>query len=202
MLAADAEPDGVRLGAWPPIVLGLPAQSGHRLRSGLGDAFGQGMHRIAFHHAGHHQHVVPVELGRRAGQHLDAHHLRLLDGERTGLVEEHLRDTAEILQHILRLDQHAGRGETTRAGDVRHRRGYEQRAGRGEHEHLGESCGQAGHRPRHTGDHQGKHGEGHGQTVGGFHHGRTRLLRGRHEFEDALILRIGGHLCGAHGQRR
>ena len=39
---------------------------------------------IAFHHAGHHQHMVPVELGRRAGQHLDAHHLRLFDGERTG----------------------------------------------------------------------------------------------------------------------
>ena len=195
-----ARPAGLRLWAQALAILEPLAQSGQRLRAGLGNAFGQDVHRVAFHRAGHHQHMVFVETGCSAGQHLDAHHLRLLDGERTGFVEEHLRDAAKVFQHVLCFDKHAGCGEASGSGDVCHRCGDEQRAGRGQHQHLGESRRYPGHRPCDAGNHQRKHGKGHGQAVSGFYHGRARLLRGGHELEDALVLRIGGHLGGTHGQ--
>ena len=195
----------------------------HNGRAARGDALGQDMHRIRFHNAGVHQDMVGVQprirpapglrggrrtlrgrrhhVGRfRAGD-LHAHDLRFLDGQRAGFVEEHMRDAAEVLQHLLRFDDDTGLGEPSGAGDVRHRRRDQQRAWGGEHEHLRESGRVGGHDPRGAGDDEGDHRERHGHQVGGFDHGGARFLRGRDEFDDALVLRIAGELGGAHGQR-
>ena len=144
--------------------------------------------------------MILIKTGFSPGQHLNAHHLRLFDGERAGFVEEYLSDAAEVFEHILCLDKHTGGGKSTSTGDVRHRRSDKQRAGRGQYQHLGESRRHAGDSPRNAGDRQRQHGERHSQAISGFHHGRTGLLCGSDEFEDALVLGIGGHLGGAHSQ--
>ena len=80
-------------------------QPGQSFCAGLRDAFSEDVHGIGLDHARHHQYVVLIEVSAGTGQHLDAGHLRLLHGQRAGLVEEHVRDAAEVLQHVLCLDQ-------------------------------------------------------------------------------------------------
>ena len=63
----------------------------HSLASGRRDAFRQNVHRIAFHHAGHHENMVLIERRTRLKRLLYTYDLRLLDGERAGFVEENMR---------------------------------------------------------------------------------------------------------------
>ena len=77
--------------------------------------------------------MVLIKTGLSSRQHLNAHHLRLLDGKRAGFIEEYLGDAAKVFEHILRLDEHTGGGETASTGDVCHGRGDKQWTGRSQH---------------------------------------------------------------------
>ena len=63
-----------------------PMQPGQSFCAGLRDAFSEDVHGIGLDHARHHQYVVLIEVSAGTGQHLDAGHLRLLHGQRAGLV--------------------------------------------------------------------------------------------------------------------
>ena len=194
-------PRQIAFGAQPLPVLIARVQLLHGLLPGRRDALRQNVHRVAFHHAGHHQNVVLVVRRAVFERLLDAHDLRLLDGKRAGFVEEDMRYAAQVFQHVLRFDKNARLGKATGAGHVRDGRGDQQRAGRGQNQHLRESQWRACDGPRDAGDRQRKNGERHRQHIGGFDDGRARFLRRRHQFEDLLILRILRQLRGTHRQR-
>ena len=177
-------------------------QALHRLFARFGDAFGQHVHGVAFDNAGHEQNLVFGEARRGVLCLLHTHHARLFDGQCTGLVKEDVRDAPQILEHVLRFDEDARFGEAASAGHVRDRRRDQQWARGGEHQHLRESQGRAGDRPRDAGDEERDDGERHREHVCRAHHGRTRILRGLHEFEDLLVLRVLGERCGADHHRR
>ena len=63
----------------------------HGLAPGRRNAFRQNVHRVTFHHTGHHENMVFIERRTRFERLLHAHDLRLLDGKRAGFIEENMR---------------------------------------------------------------------------------------------------------------
>jgi hypothetical protein len=89
--------------------------------------------------------IITARVATEPIRKIDARDLRRFDGQRAGLIEEHMRDLTEIFQHILRFDQDAGFRQTPGSSHICHGRRDEQRAGSRQNQDLRESRGIAGH---------------------------------------------------------